>query len=318
MNYYISDAGEQRGPYTRNQLTRMWDSGAVTAEALYSAEGMTEWRRLEELVGTAAEEPPKAEFEPLAARVGRALGKSWGSTKVIVGSVKDLFKQEEPAPATTAEGHAAVASPSGEPHTTSAAEPPSEAAPEPAHRDRMVVGIAVAAMLLGLLLVVAIAPGASTKSSSSQSTAGTAETATTVVDAVPRPPRNRYPEELQASLTAHVTERLKANKQRLFDGFHPTGRATDVKVNEVKVRWKDGALRRQWEDVESYAVRFVLYWQGPITTDGYSEIELLYDAAIDRIVSQRVLRTNGITRDDLSSAAGELAADLLRQWSENR
>jgi hypothetical protein len=111
-------------------------------------------------------------------------------------------------------------------------------------------------------------------------------------------------------------EWLSENKQRMFDGFHPTGKATGVKVTDVAVTWKGGSPGRQWEDVSAYTVRFALYWQGPVISDGHSEIEFVYDTAIERVTYCRLLRSNGITREDIGNAAGELAAELLRSWAE--
>lgn len=321
MNYYISDAGAQRGPYTKQQLARMWDLGAVTAEALYTAEGMTEWRRLEELLAVPQEELPRIDYEPLGVRLGRALGRKWGIAKLLANRARSLFDHGKAAAVEAVATPTASEPASGEPHRVAPSDQRSgPATAQPPHRKQMLIGVAVASVVALFAMIIAITFALSTSSPVSPSHTGTpaaSATATTVAEVAP-PPLNRYPEELQESLTAHVTERLKANKQRLFDGFHPVGRATDIKLSELRVRWKDGTPHRRWEDLESYSVRCVLYWEGPINKDGYSEFEFVYDAAIDRIVSQRVLRSNGITREELGNAAGDLAADLLRQWSENR
>lgn len=48
--YLIEHNGEQRGPYSVTQLKHMWDSGAITVDSFYWAEGMTEWKPAADLL----------------------------------------------------------------------------------------------------------------------------------------------------------------------------------------------------------------------------------------------------------------------------
>jgi hypothetical protein len=43
MSYYLLLNDEQKGPYTIGQLRAMWRSGAITADAQYWEDGLTEW-----------------------------------------------------------------------------------------------------------------------------------------------------------------------------------------------------------------------------------------------------------------------------------
>ena len=47
---YVTDAGEQKGPYLLPQISAMWMNGQLTADALYWFEGMDEWSPLAELL----------------------------------------------------------------------------------------------------------------------------------------------------------------------------------------------------------------------------------------------------------------------------
>lgn len=49
---FVSIGGADQGPYTMKQLRKMWDSGAITANALYWIEGMEEWKELAPIVET--------------------------------------------------------------------------------------------------------------------------------------------------------------------------------------------------------------------------------------------------------------------------
>jgi len=108
----------------------------------------------------------------------------------------------------------------------------------------------------------------------------------------------------QAQLSGQEEENLKSlwaqnlteHMQDIFHHFHPTGTAKSVKVNEVACTLKrDGSVRQA-------TVRFTLYWEGPVTKDGYTQIELVYDVEIDRVIAERVLITNGLTNSDIGNA----------------
>jgi len=57
MDYYITTPGKEenfKGPFTLQQLAAMSNAGEIAPGTLYAAEGMTEWRRLEDLLATQA------------------------------------------------------------------------------------------------------------------------------------------------------------------------------------------------------------------------------------------------------------------------
>ena len=47
--FFISDGGEVRGPFAKDQLRSMWSAGKVTADTMACAEGSQEWKGLGEL-----------------------------------------------------------------------------------------------------------------------------------------------------------------------------------------------------------------------------------------------------------------------------
>ncbi len=51
---YLYDAEAQSGPFDLFQIQQMVSQGAVTSQALYWSEGMTEWRSVSELAGGVA------------------------------------------------------------------------------------------------------------------------------------------------------------------------------------------------------------------------------------------------------------------------
>jgi hypothetical protein len=99
MNKYrIIANGDERGPYTFEQLRSMWSSGQLTTEALYWQEGMTEWESIEGLGLDSAIQPhslppPVASVQRMPAashhvqHTGRVKTKAHGSGIVAIGSL---------------------------------------------------------------------------------------------------------------------------------------------------------------------------------------------------------------------------------------
>lgn len=48
--YYVEMNGEDRGPFTLNQLRAMWNSGKLTGDILFAQPGMKEWRKLSTII----------------------------------------------------------------------------------------------------------------------------------------------------------------------------------------------------------------------------------------------------------------------------
>ncbi len=87
MDYYIAVENGHKGPYTRQQLETMWNSGDITCDALYSSEGMTEWRRVEELIrcarpGAASASNPSS--APSRTFAFEAKLRQWSRSTVII------------------------------------------------------------------------------------------------------------------------------------------------------------------------------------------------------------------------------------------
>lgn len=49
-SFIVFVGGEQKGPYTQNQIAQMWGSGVLTADALYWDEPSESWLKVSELV----------------------------------------------------------------------------------------------------------------------------------------------------------------------------------------------------------------------------------------------------------------------------
>lgn len=85
--FFISDGGEVRGPYAKDQLRSMWGAGQITAAAMVCAEGSQEWQNVEALQLSAGAVPP-----PIPAQVATVVEtKGSGAGAVAVGVVLCLI-----------------------------------------------------------------------------------------------------------------------------------------------------------------------------------------------------------------------------------
>lgn len=111
--------------------------------------------------------------------------------------------------------------------------------------------------------------------------------------------------------------------QGLFDAIHPTGKATSIKFHDVSIKqWKRGIDTNRYEDIVQYNLRLTLYWEGPVTKDGFTKLNFVYDAEAGRPVGMQILGTNGSTKVDAAKAAGNilelmLQLEAIKQGQEN-
>jgi hypothetical protein len=86
-SFFISDGGEVRGPFAKDQLRFMWSAGQITAAAQYCRDGSEDWKRIEELrLSEAAATPAKVEATNVVETKGSGAGLvAVGSIMCIVG-----------------------------------------------------------------------------------------------------------------------------------------------------------------------------------------------------------------------------------------
>ncbi len=97
---------------------------------------------------------------------------------------------------------------------------------------------------------------------------------------------------------------LSSAKQEVFDTFHPVGRATGVELHAVEVKWKNSIRTNRLEDIEGMGIRYSVFWEGPLTKDGYTKLYSVYDAELGRLIGSEILATNGITNNDVAEGVG--------------
>lgn len=120
---------------------------------------------------------------------------------------------------------------------------------------------------------------------------------TLVEESVPEPPVERELECRWRVLLANAG-------QRIFNEIHPVGEVTGIKLHDLQVKWKGGVRTNQEADIVAIAVRYSIFWQGPINKDGYTKLFSVYDAELERITATDLLATNGITNGDVMEGVG--------------
>jgi len=71
--------------------------------------------------------------------------------------------------------------------------------------------------------------------------------------------------------------------QILADSIHPCSTVTNVRIHEVS------------DSASQVVIRYTLFWEGPITKDGYTKIRSVYDKELERYVDTKIEATSAIT-----------------------
>jgi hypothetical protein len=125
-------------------------------------------------------------------------------------------------------------------------------------------------------------------------------------------------ETIEDVLAEKIQTVFSSKKQDIFNVMHPVGTATRVKVHDVSVVWKNENRTNLEKDILQFTVRFTVYWQGPITTDGYTKATQTYDEESDRWIGGQVLSTNGITNTEVRSGAIDFGIGFLQGYLEQQ
>ena len=81
--------------------------------------------------------------------------------------------------------------------------------------------------------------------------------------------------------------------QAILDGIHPGGTARSIKVHDLVVKWKKDRPTESAEDIIEYTARLTIFWRSPMNPDGFTKLNIIYDAEIERYTRGELLVTNG-------------------------
>lgn len=108
--------------------------------------------------------------------------------------------------------------------------------------------------------------------------------------------------DLRAQVAAALGPVLNQNRQALFEVFHPVGTAHSIALHDVQLGWRNGVATSDENDVVALRARFTIYWEGPLTVNGFSKVEMTYDGESQRWLDSQILATNGMTHEEFESA----------------
>jgi hypothetical protein len=115
-------------------------------------------------------------------------------------------------------------------------------------------------------------------------------------------------EQVRSQLKSEISNILNANRQQIFQAFHPVGTAQRIEVHDVNAA--QGAAGPALLEF-----RYTIYWRGPVTTDGFTKVSQTYDFESQRCVNTQILATNGITKAEATESAIAFATGFLQEMA---
>lgn len=120
-------------------------------------------------------------------------------------------------------------------------------------------------------------------------------------DAIAEPPS---PPTIEEILENKWSVALFNARQQIFDGLHPIGRATDARLHSLEIKWKDNVRTNKEKDILGMAVRYTVFWEGPVNKQGFTKLFSVYDVEVGRIIATDLLATNGLTTNEVAEGVG--------------
>lgn len=116
---------------------------------------------------------------------------------------------------------------------------------------------------------------------------------------------------LGEAIKENLQSRFNTNRQQIFKSFHPVGTATSIEVHNVQIAWKNPDGAKNLNNMAGFAVRFTIYWRGPLTADGFTKVVAAFDNESKRYLESKILATNGVSNAETANAAANFLGGLL-------
>ena len=117
--------------------------------------------------------------------------------------------------------------------------------------------------------------------------------------------RNEREPDSHQVLKLKVNANMNGSKQKWFDRFHPVGTAKQITVHDFH--------DDQTPTGKKTTVRFTIYWEGPLTKNGFTKVQSVYDWESVRWVRAEILETNGVTNAQTAEGVGEFIGGALSE-----
>jgi hypothetical protein len=112
---------------------------------------------------------------------------------------------------------------------------------------------------------------------------------------------------IRATLISELQKNFAEVKQQRYEKVHVAGgfgKAKDDVIQDVSIRWKSDRPTDNPTDISGFTVDHTLYWETPVTTDGYTRFNDTFDCSSGspQLVDSKILATNGITVEGATNA----------------
>lgn len=112
--------------------------------------------------------------------------------------------------------------------------------------------------------------------------------------------QNQAQSKVQKAITAAFQEEFSRDKQERYEKAHLAGEFGTAKKDVIQgasIQWKGGRATDNAADVASFVVDHTLYWETPLTSDGYTRFNDTYDctSGSPELVNSKIVATNGVT-----------------------
>ena len=104
---------------------------------------------------------------------------------------------------------------------------------------------------------------------------------------------------------------LKANKQQILEKYHLLATAKDVELKDFALADRNSQVTDKMENAVGYGIAFVIYWEGPVTKDGFLKLIAFYDFSARTFTDVRVVQTNGVLNEDAAKGIGEVLGAMF-------
>jgi hypothetical protein len=121
---------------------------------------------------------------------------------------------------------------------------------------------------------------------------------------------------IRDTLVSALQEKFGRDKQQRYEKIHLAGELGQAKndvIQDVSIQWKDGRPTDNAADIAVFTVDHTLYWQTPLTKDGYTRFTDTYDCSsgTPQLTNSKIVATNGITVEGATNALIEYGAREL-------
>jgi len=112
---------------------------------------------------------------------------------------------------------------------------------------------------------------------------------------------------------------FKSNEEKLQESVakwlkdHILATANDVELQEFMLVDKNAKPTDKTDNAVGFGIVFTIFWQGPVTKDGYLKLFAYYDVSLRTFSKVEVVATNGVLNEDAAKGFGEILGAMFNK-----